>query len=1021
MRSYKYLIAPKYEYSKKDVLSENVNVEKTFNVFDISTRRYLSFDTWKSYYNYAATIAPEKRTFHEVIFGHRPQKFKFDLDIKTRVDFPVLPNNSTDGILALDAPEDKDLNCLLREIVDAIQTMFYITYCQNPKIIICDSREANSYHIILDGVYAESNIEPQNFTRILLGVLPPEITKYIDIGVNKSKQNFRILGCCKPDNVRHVKTTRDEIAFENTLITYTENCVCVAPTKSPITNIKSPIQTSTVSTEQVKKIAMGVAEKNGSVFWQQIGNIFIYRRVRSSHCDLCGRSHDHDNTLLIFLLNGGLVKASCRRELDKSTISFPARFIDVGRIDADDEMQFITQYKAPNMDVKIMNTFANCQKQLYDSAEMQEFALGRTMFIRANMKMGKTNKLKNLINTHFSDPNANIVFISFRQTFSSNIKQRFPDMTLYSDVSGPLVQHKKIVQVESLHRIPVFTGTDVPDLLILDESESIIEQFSSGLLKNFNGSFAVFNWLMRYSKYVICMDALMGERTYNVVSKFRGPEKCIFHYNMYKNATEDRYELLTKQCFIAKMLQDLGDGKRICCPVSSLTFAKALYAIIQTRFPSKTAYIYSSETMQSVKKAHFSDINKKWVEYDVLIYTPTISAGLSFECDHFDAIYAYFTHFSCPVETCIQMLGRVRNVKDHQYNICIEYAYNNMPTERADILKKFSLNREMLSNKLAAEHLTFEYAENGTLQYRDDAYLTMWVENVRVKNLSFNNFIFRFIDYIKATGASCKMMSSKETCKKYSLEDIKESFEDFNNHKSIAKNDKCKNIAQSKELTTDEVYCIQEKIQMQEDIPLNVRHAYEKYKMRIWYKFTGIITDDFVEKYEPYAVRLAYKNLARLLKFDTFAELLRAIQSSEQQTHTHLMSREDRQIADIFKNYTFNTHRTLFSIYEKLGIKKLTDAIPTVDNIDLGELKNLCVDVRISPRITKNTALRVLNECSMALYQISIVRDQLMFKLQMSELFAMKYDCTKPCFEAAPIDIVKAVYEDVGASDYIAL
>ena len=59
------------------------------------------------------------------------------------------------------------------------------------------------------------------------------------------------------------------------------------------------------------------------------------------------------------------------------------------------------------------------------------------------------------------------------------------------------------------------------DLVILDESESIIEQFASGLFKKFNDCFATFVHLLRYSARVICLDALLCDRTYNIIKQIR--------------------------------------------------------------------------------------------------------------------------------------------------------------------------------------------------------------------------------------------------------------------------------------------------------------------------------------------------------------------------------------------------------------------------------------------------------------------------------------------------------------------
>ena len=62
---------------------------------------------------------------------------------------------------------------------------------------------------------------------------------------------------------------------------------------------------------------------------------------------------------------------------------------------------------------------------------------------------------------------------------------------------------------------------------------------------------------------------------------------------------------------------------------------------IVKQFPDIFIKIYSSDTPKKIKDLHFSNVNKYFI-CDVLIYTPTISAGISFEVDHFDFLFGYF-------------------------------------------------------------------------------------------------------------------------------------------------------------------------------------------------------------------------------------------------------------------------------------------------------------------------------------------------------------------------------------------
>ena len=45
--------------------------------------------------------------------------------------------------------------------------------------------------------------------------------------------------------------------------------------------------------------------------------------------------------------------------------------------------------------------------------------------------------------------------------------------------------------------------------------------------------------------------------------------------------------------------------------------------------------------MKDIKKEHFKDVEKYWEDCDLLIYTSTLTAGVSFEKVHFDINISY--------------------------------------------------------------------------------------------------------------------------------------------------------------------------------------------------------------------------------------------------------------------------------------------------------------------------------------------------------------------------------------------
>ena len=61
-----------------------------------------------------------------------------------------------------------------------------------------------------------------------------------------------------------------------------------------------------------------------------------------------------------------------------------------------------------------------------------------------------------------------------------------------------------------------------------------------------------------------------------------------------------------------------------------------------------------------------------WNEYQLLIYTPTIAAGISFNEKYFDNPHCYFSNMSCWAELATQMIFRVRNSTCKNIKICVK-------------------------------------------------------------------------------------------------------------------------------------------------------------------------------------------------------------------------------------------------------------------------------------------------------------------------------------------------------------
>jgi hypothetical protein len=385
-------------------------------------------------------------------------------------------------------------------------------------------------------------------------------------------------------------------------------------------------------------------------------------------------------------------------------------------------------------------------------------------FIKAEMKMGKTKKCIEYIEQ--SKPET-IVLISFRRTFSSEMKSKYVGFELYSDIKESridLLEHPKIiVQVESIHRVAVSTV----NLVILDEVESIWNQFSSGNLVDYYGVINTFTYLIRHSTKIVVMDANLSKRSTRLIQYLRPDfEKEINLYiNNYNPSYDYKYLFVDKSLFYLLIGKHLAEGSKIVIMTNSIKETNQLSQYIAEQFKSIKMIVYNSKTIQSKKTKHFSNVNVYWKKYDCVIYSPTVSAGVSFEVEHFNYVFASFTSMSCNVETCRQMLGRVRNIGKKTIYLNIKSAKSvedKYPTTPDNVKYHLRYHRQKLvKNASAAGLLNFEYMQNGQAEYYDNFAYQLVAENIAFDNKSKNDFCKRLLYYFDQTGTDYKFIDSE--------------------------------------------------------------------------------------------------------------------------------------------------------------------------------------------------------------------------------------------------------------------
>lgn len=416
------------------------------------------------------------------------------------------------------------------------------------------------------------------------------------------------------------------------------------------------------------------------------------------------------------------------------------------------------------------------KKQIYNDYKMKEYDFEGcdTLMVKACMGMGKTKNLKKIFNDYKDKV---IVIVSFRITLDKEYINKFDNFILYSDIKentyDTYFNKKLVVQIDSLHRI---RGNI--DLLILDE----FMYTSTHLVEKVKYREAVYNTLYEYIENketkIIVLDALLDHNCIKWFSKQKRKIKYI--HNTYEKHDDKNIFLYGNSIgsFTEKIINEIKKGNKLIIPTNSKNFLNNLEKKILSNIKNvKIKFLDANNS---------DDINlDNWNNYDVVGYTPTIVAGVSYEDKHFDKCFAYFVSISAPADMALQQMFRVRNLNTNEIHICIEQKSNkdypkNIYELEDHIMDKskclvdgvMGVKISRINNLIRRDHYYYIYRDiqwriiNSRLDYENELMNLLKLQGIK----KFKRFIEKNIDLDKKIRK--EMMENSTTIKDENIEDI---------------------------------------------------------------------------------------------------------------------------------------------------------------------------------------------------------------------------------------------------------
>ena len=297
----------------------------------------------------------------------------------------------------------------------------------------------------------------------------------------------------------------------------------------------------------------------------------------------------------------------------------------------------------------------------------------RFLLVKSAMGTGKTTAMRAVISR--LDDSENILMVTPRKKLNYALAHDL-HLNYYEDVKGAT---DKTIRKEMARRMVVTPQSlgaiiaEFPDThyryIVLDESESVASMLVSDVTNSKRGTLKALKTVSANAGNVVMMDAAIGSRSkrlMQILSGDTGVGELVNTYQRWKNIQceilaggkyADRLESMD-----ALQIESLKRGERIGISSSSASYCELRHEVLSALFPDLRVGLFTSKSGAEVKKILATP--EKAGEYDVLIFSPAVNVGVSFDIkNHFDVVFGVYPNVQATGDSddAIQGMARIRH------------------------------------------------------------------------------------------------------------------------------------------------------------------------------------------------------------------------------------------------------------------------------------------------------------------------------------------------------------------------
>jgi hypothetical protein len=331
--------------------------------------------------------------------------------------------------------------------------------------------------------------------------------------------------------------------------------------------------------------------------------------------------------------------------------------------------------------VEVVGEMQQQQKGGDHEDEDQGAAPRKVIVLSAPKGMGKSKAIRSMIRKMGS---VSVLNVTFRRSLARGASSSLgPDSKVYLDEPDTISFHANshpvlTILINSLLRVNAKRGGGY-NVLILDEWVSILEMLGSEIIDD--GKRVQISELLteiaRSARLIIVSDALLDHYSLVALRKMLlvdvvATDVSLMEFQHRNHADYHYHEHLKESEWMEELERAvLVNRRRVVVPCMTKSFALKITERLQKHLAPDRILCYVAGSEHDMVQ-HMADIDTIWESKDVVVYSPVITAGCSFEVRaHFDTCFLYAYQGTASVRSAIQMVSRVRDIRSKHIHVYI--------------------------------------------------------------------------------------------------------------------------------------------------------------------------------------------------------------------------------------------------------------------------------------------------------------------------------------------------------------